>query len=145
VLKSCLGLCMIVAQKGMEQFLIGNFLLGPNTTLFESTDYKMAAQLSDQIGFSSVVLPDTVTFVQLPNIACNEVWFGTGAGFSVAGSASPGSVFLSFGPPSAGATIWIMVPTGGNANNLFMRANSGALTMPFMWRNPRAQSVVMGV
>jgi hypothetical protein len=103
----------------------------------------MPAQLSDQLGFSTVT-GDGATYVQLPNIPCVEVWFGNGQNIFIAGSATPGSAAINLALGTAAALSWIMVPTGGNANNLFMKSSTAGV-VPFMWRNPRAQSVVMGV
>jgi hypothetical protein len=100
----------------------------------------MAAQLDDQIGFSSVTISDSVTFFQLPNIPCHEIWIGVAANFYLAGSATPGANVILLASNTANL-IWIMIPTGGNANNLFMKNDNATppFTIPFMWRNPRTQ------
>jgi hypothetical protein len=107
----------------------------------------MPAQLSDQLGFSTVTLPDLVTYVQLPNISCQEVWLGNApCNIVLAGSATPGNAAILLALNTAAALSWIMIPTGGNAQNVFMKASGGTapFTVPFMWRNPRMQPTVPG-
>lgn len=56
---------------------------------------------------------------------------------TMGGSASPGANVIALGSPS-NPTAWTMIPTGGNANNLFIASgNNAAGTLTFMWRNPR--------
>jgi hypothetical protein len=108
----------------------------------------MPAQINDQLGFSTVTLPDLVTFVQLPNIPCQELWLGNSpCNIYLAGSATPGNAAVLLSLNVAAALSWIMVPTGGNAQNIFMKASGGTapFTFPFMWRNPRAQATFPGV
>lgn len=97
--------------------------------------------VDDQIGFASVSLTANV-FTQLPDIPCKEIWIGntTPSSFTVGGSATPGANAVFF-TNTTGALVWMMIPTGGNAKNLFFNPGATPGTLPFLWRNPRTQLV----
>jgi len=91
------------------------------------------SNLAAAIGFSTVALPASTAFVQLPSIPCDEIELGivTNA-ISVAGSATPAGAQLNLPATPAGVT---RIATGGNAGNLFIANTTAtsAQTVGFKW------------
>jgi hypothetical protein len=89
-------------------------------------------------GISSVTTAAThLVFTQLPNIACDEVYFFTSPqNLALAYSISPGNNFVMLTVSQTTATAFIAIPTNGNANNLFIataRADD-AIAVGFLWK-----------
>lgn len=89
-------------------------------------------------GFSSVAISAaSQAYVQLPNIACDEVIFSLMANdIAIAGSATPKSNYLPI-KTSGGSADQVVIQTGGNVSNLFIANNSVATaqTIGFMWKD----------
>jgi len=99
------------------------------------------APIHDSIGFASVSLTSGA-YAQLPDIPCDEITIGvTSANIQVANSATPGTNFMVVN----NTTEWT-IPTGGNANNLYLSlVTGGSTTIAFMWRLKGLTGMFQGV
>lgn len=101
-----------------------------------STIFVTNAQ-AKSTGFGSVSTPTSAgTYVQLPNIVCDEVLFGVNTNaINLAASSSPGNNVITLNV-AAGNSPSTWIPCAGNANNLWI-ANATAITadaVGFVWR-----------
>jgi len=86
--------------------------------------------MAKTIGFSSVALPPAGTYVQLPDINCEEVALTIPNMIFLSDCATPGDDFL----PLRHQVEPVTLKTGGNASNLFIasRNSTSPQTLRFM-------------
>jgi hypothetical protein len=88
-------------------------------------------------GIANVALPAaSQSYVQLPSVVCDEVIFSlTTNDIAIASSSTPGSNYLPI-KTSGGSASEVVIPTGGNASNIFIANASAATaqTVGFLWK-----------
>jgi len=110
----------------------------------------MPYPIQTTVGFGNVSLPGTAgTFVQLPNIPCDTIGFAKTTGdIRLASSSSPGSNYLLLNTSASGqgANSNVAIPTGGNANNLWLANDTtSAQVVGFIWALRGAQPIVSAI